>query len=166
MLFDPKFSRNKARYLIQCGLGTLSMFLILGFLSQIADAAVIASMGASCFICFLMPHSITARPRSLLGGYAVGTLSGIGFNALSHQAHVAAYLGTWQDPYILMAALAVGLSMIGMAITNTEHPPAAGLALGLVCDQVNGLTIIIILTGIIILTLIKTFLKPHLIDLM
>ena len=63
MLFDPKFSRNKVRYVLQCGLGTLSMLVILLVLNRISTSAVVASMGASCFISFLMPHSHTARPR-------------------------------------------------------------------------------------------------------
>ena len=166
MLFDPKFSRNKVRYVLQCGLGTLSMLVILLVLNRISTSAVVASMGASCFISFLMPHSHTARPRSLLGGYLVGTFFGCLFNNLSNLPIVEGWLGAWQDPHILMAAIAVGLSMVTMALTNTEHPPAAGLALGLVFDDISRLTIVIILTGIVCLTAIKTLLKPYMIDLM
>jgi len=166
MLMDPKFSKNKVRYVLQCGLGTLSMLLILLVMNQISVSAVVASMGASCFISFLMPHSHTARPRSLLGGYLVGMVFGCLFNSLSLQPIVQSWLGAWQDPHILMAAIAVGLSMFGMAITNTEHPPAAGLALGLVFDDITLVTIFIIIAGIICLTAIKTLLKPYMIDLL
>jgi CBS-domain-containing membrane protein len=166
MFLDPTFSRNKLRYVLQCGLGTLSMLLILLVLNRISVSAVVASMGASCFISFLMPHSHPARPRSLIGGYVVGTLFGCLFNSLSLFPAVEVLLGAWQDPHILMASLAVGLSMFVMVVTNTEHPPAAGLALGLVFDDITRLTIVIILTGIISLTIIKTLLKPYLIDLM
>ncbi len=165
MFLDPKFSNNKIRYVLQCGLGTVSMFLVLLVLNQLSTSAVVASMGASCFISFLMPHSHTARPRSLLGGYVVGTLFGCFFNSLSIMPSVQIWLGAWQDPHILMASTAVGLSMFFMALTNTEHPPAAGLALGLVYDDISIMTVAIILTGIVSLTVIKTILKPYLIDL-
>ena len=166
MVLDPKFANNKVRYVWQCGLGTLSMLVILLVLNQISASAVVASMGASCFISFLMPHSHTARPRSLLGGYLVGMAFGCLFNTLSTVPVIASWLTVWQDPHIPMAAIAVGLSMFGMAVTNTEHPPAAGLALGLVFDDITRMLILIILTGIVSLTIIKTLLKPYMIDLM
>ncbi len=166
MLLDPKFMHNRIRYILQCGLGTLSMFIILLVLNQISVSAVVASMGASCFISFLMPHSHTARPRSLIGGYVTGTLFGCLFNSLSLLPLIQGWLGAWQDPHIIMASLAVGCSMFFMALTNTEHPPAAGLALGLVYDDISRITVLIILTGIVCLTIIKTLLKPYLINLM
>jgi CBS-domain-containing membrane protein len=166
MLLDPKFTHNKSKYLIQCTLGTISMLAILIVLNQISVSAVVASMGASCFISFLMPHAHTARPRSLIGGYVVGILCGCAFNLLSYSRLLTPLLAQLHDPHIATASLAVGCSMLGMAITNTEHPPAAGLALGLVYDEISIIRIIIILAGIVCLTGIKTILKPFMIDLL
>jgi hypothetical protein len=52
-----------------------------------------------------------------------------------------------------------------MVITNTEHPPASGIALGLVINEWTFHTIIFILVGVFVLFLVKRFLGSILIDL-
>ncbi len=66
---------------------------------------------------------------------------------------------------IIFGALAVGISTFIMVITNTEHAPAAGLALGFVLNQWTWETILVVFWGIIGVSLIKTAMKPILIDL-
>jgi hypothetical protein len=53
-----------------------------------------------------------------------------------------------------------------MVITDTEHPPAAGLALGLVLDEYNHRTVAVVLIGVMALFIIKTVLGPVLKDLL
>jgi hypothetical protein len=52
-----------------------------------------------------------------------------------------------------------------MAVTNTEHAPAAGIALGLVINRWDYLTIIFIFLAILWLVGIKILLKKYLMDL-
>jgi hypothetical protein len=52
-----------------------------------------------------------------------------------------------------------------MTITNTEHAPAAGIALGLVINQWTYLTIIFILIAIIWMASVKKILRPYLMNL-
>ena len=61
--------------------------------------------------------------------------------------------------------MAVGFAIFIMAVTNTEHPPAAGIALGLVINRWDHLTIIYILIAIIWLVSIKLVLRKYLMDL-
>ena len=52
----------------------------------------------------------------------------------------------------LMAVIAVGLSIFLMVTTKTEHPPAAGTALGLVVGGWALSTVLLVLFGAIILS--------------
>ena len=57
--------------------------------------------------------------------------------------------------------------MFLMVITDTEHPPAAGLALGLVlAESWRPEIIIVVLVGIVLVALLKRLLKPVLKDLL
>lgn len=80
---------------------------------------------------------------------------------------ILAQLPVVQDyPFVIFGAIAVGLSVLVMVITDTEHPPAAGLASGLVLDEHNHWTVAVVLTGITSLIIIKTLLRPVLKDLL
>jgi membrane protein implicated in regulation of membrane protease activity len=61
--------------------------------------------------------------------------------------------------------LAVGIAIFLMVITNTEHAPAAGIALGLVINEWDWQTIIFIISAVILFAVIKRLLKAKLIDL-
>jgi CBS-domain-containing membrane protein len=66
----------------------------------------------------------------------------------------------------VFGAMAVGLAIFVMVITGTAHPPAAGLALGLILNEWSPLTIVVVFAGIISLSVIKTVLKPVLKNLL
>jgi CBS-domain-containing membrane protein len=55
--------------------------------------------------------------------------------------------------------------MFTMVVTRTEHPPAAALALGLVLNEWNLLTLGVVLAGVVALSLIKQLILPALLDL-
>ena len=60
-----QFWRN---YVLQSVLATLSVFIVLYFLS-LQNAVIIASIGATAFIVFAMPDNITAQARNVIGGH-------------------------------------------------------------------------------------------------
>ena len=66
-IFDKKFTQNKARYFVQCILATISVLLVLMALDSVSNTAITASLGASCFIAFTMPHIQASKPRFLIG---------------------------------------------------------------------------------------------------
>ena len=165
-VFDEKFRDNKARYFFQCILATLSVFVVLLILDAMTDAAVIAALGASSFITFTMPEAQVSRPRFLIGGYLVGIAAGYVCYHLSLMSVLAQIPIVHKFPYVVFGALAVGLAILVMVVTDTEHPPAAGLALGLVLDEYNHRTVAVVLIGVVTLTLIKMALRPVLRDLL
>lgn len=165
ILIDRKFAANKGRYLYQCLLATFCVLMVLLVLKAIADAAVIVSMGASAFIAFTLPNSRASSARKLIGGYTVGVLVGSLFAWLSIWLPVPAAGPLNSLPYIVYGAPAVGLSLFVMTVTETEHPPAASIALGLVLGEWSWTVILVAMTGIVAIHVLKSVLRPGLINL-
>ena len=55
--------------------------------------------------------------------------------------------------------------MLLMAITNTEHPPAAGTALGMASREFDVLIFFSIIGAVGLLAILKLVLRPYLRDL-
>jgi len=165
-LFDPKIARNVPRYLLQCLLATLVVFLIMGILNAQENAAVVGSLGASSFIAFAMPHKKASGARYLVGGYAIGILFGVlcgqlcGLEVWTRVAVIS------QQPTAFFGGMAVGLAILAMVLTDLEHPPAAGVALGLVLNNCDWHTVGIVFAGIVLLATAKELLKRYMIDLL
>lgn len=164
--FDSKCLRFKGHYLGQCLLTTLAMLAILQVLDVFTDTAVVAALGASAIIAFTMPHAQVSRPRFLIGGYAAGIAAG-------WSCSLPAALPCWSqlgvtnpDPEIFFSALAVGFAIFIMVATNTEHPPAASLALGIALHDGSARTLVVVLAGIVTLAGTKAILKPLLRNLL
>ena len=164
--FDEKFAKNKTRYLLQCFLATLGVFIVLAILDPETNTAVIGALGASSFIAFTMPHARVSKTRYLVGGYLVGVCSGILCHHLSLKCFGEYAATALSLRYALFGALAVGIAIFVMVVTNTEHPPAAGVALGLVLNNCQPRTILVVLLGIAALALVKRLLRPVLINLL
>ncbi len=162
-LLDPKFRHHKCRYVAQCGGAALAMLVVLLILDHVKQTVLIASLGASAFIAFTMPHVNASNPRYLVGGYAVGTCVGCAWwlAASSIAFPIDGISGS-----VVFGAVAMGCAMFLMVITDTEHPPAAALALGYVLNEWDLLTVIVILTGIVAISMIKEVCKPTLMNLL
>ncbi|MDQ6964763.1 MAG: HPP family protein, partial [Mariprofundales bacterium] len=112
--------------------------------------------GASAFIVFAMPRSITARTRNLIGGHLIGLLVGSLFGLFlpsSTLLRAAAY------------ASCVGVTTFLMVTTDTEHPPAAGTALGVAMMSLSPTVAISVVISVVALALAHHLLKPRLTDL-
>lgn len=157
---DKKFRVFWKNYVFQSLFATFAVFILLLSLNTRDDAAIIASLGASAFIIFAMPKYITARPRNIIGGHLIGLSCGILCAAIPHTIFVD-HLVT----YSFYCVLAVGLSIFLMVITDTEHPPAAGTALGVVIKGFSLNVTIAVIVSAVILSLIRHILKNKMKDL-
>ena len=63
-----EFRQFWKHYVLQSILATLSVFIVLYFLS-LQHAVIIALIGATVFIVFAMPDNITAQARNVIGGH-------------------------------------------------------------------------------------------------
>ena len=165
-VFDAKVAKHVPRYFMQCLLATMVIFLIMGILNARENAAVIGSLGASSFIAFAMPHKKASGARYLIGGYAIGVLFGVIFGRLCGLELWDRVAVISQQPTAFFGGLAVGLAILAMVLTDLEHPPAAGVALGLVLNNCNWHTVGIVLAGIVLLATAKGLLKRYMIDLL
>ena len=164
ILIDRKFKTNKLKYIFQCFLASITVLAVLIFLDVLNETAIIAALGASAFIVFTMPTQYSSDPRRLIGGYIIGIIVGIIFYSLSTQLGNNLFENQ-TIIYVAFGALALGFAVFLMAVTNTEHAPAAGIALGLVISRWDYLTIIFIIIAILWLVGIKILLKKYLMDL-
>jgi CBS-domain-containing membrane protein len=165
-LLDQKFRSNKLKYFGQAVLGGLAVAIALQVFDVVNKPVIIASFGASAFIAFTMPNQPISRPRCLVGGYAIGLLVGVIISKLTTFPDFPADIYILQkEVEITGGAIAVALAMFLMAITNTEHAPATGVALGLVINEWDLLTLGQVMSGIIIISAIQRLLRPWMMDL-
>ena len=83
--------------------------------------------------------------------------------------HIPSVASAVQDSrYILdlIAALAVGIGILTMVFTDTEHPPAAGTALGLVIHEWSWAVVGFVVISALVLSIIRIALRPRLVDLL
>lgn len=164
-IIDRKFIKNPLPYVLQSILAGFMIALILLVLNVVTETALIAALASSAFIAFTMPHSYFGKPRSLIGGYLVSSSIGIFCDFISTNPTILGSLGGTESATIAMAAFAVALSIFTMVVTNTEHAPAAGLALGFVLNPWNMVTIVLIMFSISFMATSKRILKKWMVDL-
>ncbi len=77
---------------------------------------IVAPMGASAVLLFVVPSSPMAQPWSIVGGNTLSALTGIGVSLVMGHGPVA-------------AGVAVGLAIAVMSVTRCLHPPGGAAAL-------------------------------------
>ena len=164
-LFDPKFRSRAPQYVFQCLLATFSLVVI--FLAQdaVLRAAIVVAVAATTFIVFVVPHTPTASTRKVVGGHVVAVplgsaatavLRGVGIDSFDENRYV----------FYVAAAVAVGLSIFVMVVTDTEQAPAAGTALGLVIPGWSWSAVVFIIVGAAVLSGIRIVLGPRMVNLL
>ena len=155
---------NFKRYALQCGLAGLVVLVLLLVLDAVTQTVLIAALGASAFIAFAVPRSLHSGPRHMIGGYAIGLIAGCVMATLEAAMSVQG-AGMAHAVMVIFGAMAISLAMFTMVVTRTEHPPAAALALGLVLNEWDLLTLAVVMAGIVALSLVKRLVLPMLLDL-
>lgn len=164
-IFDEKARRNIRPYFIQCGLASVTILVILIFLDVIKHTAIIATLGSSVFLIFALPSAYSSRPRPLLGGYLIAILIGSLFYFLSTLSILERMPISVHTIYIVLGAIAVGLAIFVMVVTDTEHAPAAGMSLGLVLNTWDYKTLLFVIAAVGLLALIRHLFRSWLVDL-
>ena len=165
IIIDKKFKGNKLKYIGQCFLATLTILAVLIFLDVLNETAIITALGASAFVVFTMPNQYSSDSRRLIGGYIVGLICGLLFFLISNSQIKNLFYNSETTILVIFGAIAVGFSIFVMALTNTEHAPAAGIALGLVINKWDYLTTIFIIISVLWLASIRFLLRKYLMDL-
>ena len=162
---DPRLGGRVPRYLVQSLLAAVALGSILAFEDVIAHGAIVVAIAASTALVFFAPHSVAASARRLIGGHVMGVVAaGITWGLFSLLCADPSSIGTWA--VVITRAGGVGLVMLLMTVTNTEHAPAAGTALGLVTDGFPFPEVAFILSAAVLLSLVRFVLLRRLENLM
>ena len=146
-----KFKRLWKHYIFQSFLAGLAMLIIVLVFGQ-EKVVIIASMGATAFICFTMPSGVSAQTGHVIGGHLVGLVCGAIFTLTVL-------------PYYVEFPLAVTLAIFLMAAFDVEHPPAAGTALAVAINEVTLPDAGAIVISVIVLTQCRYYMRNLLKDL-
>ena len=99
--------------------GLLGILLMQGILAVLpvgpGVSYLLAPLGASSVILFVLPHSPLAQPWSLVGGLLVS-------------ATIGTLVGTWLQPAWLAIAVALGAAIWVTAFLRCLHPPGGAMA--------------------------------------
>ncbi|MDE1825125.1 MAG: HPP family protein [Candidatus Micrarchaeota archaeon] len=144
--------RRNRNVLIPLFLATGTTLLLVFILSVVnsnltanGDSAIIfTSFAASSFIIFMMPNSSSSNTGKFILSYLIGGIVG--------------ELGYLSLPYIgLFSAVAAVLFFTSLLLfkTNNMHPPAMGAALAFVIFHVSYAGLLVLASGIIVLSAIK-----------
>ncbi len=146
-----KFKRLWKYYILQSLLATIAIFILAIVLGK-DKMVVLSAMGATAFIVFAMPKTVSAKTRNVIGGHLVGIAVGTVFFFTSM-------------PFFIEYPLAVGLAFFFMVALDVEHPPAAGTALAVVINEVSLDVFITIMVSAAVLSLCHYHLRRFLKDL-
>ena len=165
--FDPKLKRGMwGHYVAQTAIATAFVFALLVILRELGQFVIVAALGSSAFVVFAMPHKENSRARYVVGGHVFCFLVGTGLRLLLHN-WLFGYLGLNPDMQNIAAcSLAVGAAIFVMVVTDTEHPPAAGTAVGTAISDFSPEVAVSVILGAIMLSLGKIMLRRWLKDLL
>lgn len=165
-LYDVRFFRMLKSYVWQSALAAFAMLAVLLMVDSIADAALAAGLASSAVIVFLHPRSRSATLRHLIGGHLHGLVVGVAGSLLMFHSTllpVPADLSHWVADVV--AAAALGLVILVMAITDTEHPPAAAATLGFALQSLDWTLVLLFAAAVLVLALVNLAMRRRLQDL-
>ena len=168
-LYDVGFFRLAKKFLLQSLLAAGAMLAVLTLVDSIADAALAAGLASSVFIVAMTPGARRADLRHLIGGHLLGLAVGVLVALiLFHSLLPPLVLGPdgvsnwWVN---IIAALAVGVVILMMAITDTDHPPAAATTLGFALRDLDWTLVLLFAAAVLALAALKLLMRRWLTDL-
>lgn len=168
--------RNYVLHLfVQACAAVVFMWLVLFALENVAASQIIWAAGASTlasssYIVFCAPQAVVAKPQKIIGAYIIAMLCGEAMRQLANvvcNVILSCHLGglTYLHVFEIAAGVSVGIALLLMILFKSEHPPAAGLAVVMVLDIRNWAALAIILSGAIVLSLIRIIFRRRLCNL-
>ena len=165
-VLDQYIHSKWAHYVFQCGLAAVSLIFILLVGDTVFKTAIVVGIASSAFTVFVIPDSVAATHRKVIGGHFVAGIVGAVIS-LSIQSTGLNSLAEETRYFIdIAAALSVGIGIFVMVVTNTEHPPAAGTSLGIVFYGFDWTSMVFILLSALLLSLVRVALRPKMINLL
>jgi len=130
-LLDPKFRHRYEQCFLRAFLAFVAVAIILLFVESPSSAAIAAGLGSSVVGIFINPNGATARLRAMVGGHTMALLLGSVFSFILFAGSIETFTVDHSQFHALIMVLSVGFLFLVMAITDTDHPPAGGIAIGM-----------------------------------
>ena len=165
-LEDPRVKGHRRVYVSQAILAGAALLIALVVKDVVTSAAVFAAIASTAFVLFVTPMSIVATPRHVIGGHVICGAVGLSIAAVLSISTVASAVDDGEFLFNLLAALAVAISIALMGITDTEHPPAAGTALGFAIVAPDGELVAVFAGSVVVLVLMQQMLLGRLRNLL
>ena len=165
-LIDKKFRQNWRSHLFQSALTLLALLIILLVIDVVLQAAIVVAIVSTAFIVFVALHSNAASPHRVVAGQLVAVLVGTLLSMAFLMPELGDMVANSRSVRDQVAVLAVGLSTLFMAVTDSEHPRAAGTALGLVVTDWKSSAVLFVVLGTVTLSVIHMLLRPYLKNLL
>ena len=125
------------------------------------------SLGSSAFLAFVAHDTAMAKARRMIPGYVIGIVMGIlGGYVLFLSAHCTGFHCPVGQLDVLIAAITAAATMVFMVLFACEHPPAVGVAIGLVLRQWDITILLLIVATVVIIAVVKGILRPWLRNLL
>lgn len=124
------------------------------------------SLGPSAFVLAMSPDSPAATPRRVLGGHAIGVLTGLVAYHLLAAGVVATNVtgSTAALELVASGSLALVCTAAGMVATDTRHPPACAttliVSLGLLTTPTEGVVIVLAVGSLLVAHRLTQPLRP------
>ena len=162
---DPRLRGHRSVYFAQAAIAGVALFVLLAAEDVLVNAAVIAAIASTAFVLMVTPHSVVATLRHTLGDHAVCAVVG-SLAAIALASDPGEELAELRLVPELAAALAVAASIVLMGLSDTEHPPAAGTALGFAVVDFDATLLLVLAVSIAALVVAQQLLLPRLRDLL
>ena len=146
-----KFKRLWKYYILQSSLAASALLIIVLVLGK-DKMVTVSAIGATAFIVFAMPKTVSARTKNIIGGHLVGLAAGTAFYFTAL-------------PYFVEYPLAVGIAIFLMVALDVEHPPAVGTALAVAINEATLDASISIMISAVVLSQCRYYLRHYLKDL-
>ena len=165
-VLDQYIHSKWAHYVFQCGLAAISLIFILLIGDTVFKTAIVVGIASSAFTVFVIPDSVAATPRKVIGGHFVAGIVGAVISLSIQSTALNSFSEETRYFVDIAAAMSVGIGIFVMVVTNTEHPPAAGTSLGLVFYGFDWTSIVFILLSALLLSLVRVALRNKMINLL
>ena len=165
-LYNVQFFRLKTRYLWQSALAAAVMLIVMLMVDSVADAVLAAGLGSSAVIVFVHPNSSGAALRHLVGGHVLGlSVGALTSFALFHAGWVPVPDHAHHWAADVAAAMTLGVVILLMSITDTEHPPAAATGLGFALQSLEFTLVMLFIAAVLTLAAGKVIFRAYIRDL-
>jgi CBS-domain-containing membrane protein len=145
-------------------IGIVLYFFSFFEIKGVAWALGLGALSSSAYIVLGSPSKKSAQIKNIVGGYLIALVVGLLMHYLNHQLNAWLVLHQWFDSQFWIAFV-VGLMMLLMSVLKLYHPPAAGLSIVLVLDDLNMHTPMLVAGSALVLVLLKFSLDRYLVDL-